>query len=87
MNSIEILEKIISALGDCSDAALEQCRKCPLSRLKVQDNGSSMNCIEAVGATNLPSEQANEKYLDAAIRKLAEIRLEEILEETDGSNQ
>lgn len=83
MKPIEILEKIIEQMGDCDDVLLFQCKNCPLSKLKTKSDGSPMSCIDATGTSNMKEIEANAVYLELAQRKLADIKMEEILEEED----
>lgn len=82
---INILEKIISASGSCDDRTPSDCRICTLGKTKMQANGSSMGCIESLQIEGLSVKEANQKYLDAAMSSLADIKLEEILGEDDGA--
>jgi len=83
MNRAEILEKIIASHGKCEGATPSDCRVCPLSKLKSQTNGSPIGCIEALGIESLSEAEQDKKYLDAAIKALADIRIDEILKELD----
>ena len=83
MKSIEILQKIIDNEGKCDFSTPKICAQCPMSKLKNQDSGSFMGCIEAVGIVGLCEKDADEKYLLTAKKKMADIKIEEILEEDD----
>lgn len=84
IKSIKILEKIISAGGSCDDRTPSDCKICPLGKSKIHPNGSSMGCIEALGIEGLPLKDANQRYLEAAMSSLADLKLDEILGEDDG---
>lgn len=84
MKLIKILEKIISAQGNCDERTPDDCSICPLGKSKKHPNGSSVGCIESLGIENLSLEQADQKYLDAAMSALADLRVDEILGEEDG---
>ena len=81
-----ILEKIITEEGNCCWAKPSICAKCPLGKLTRYDNGGFMSCVEALNIDGLSEEEADAKYKEAAIDKLADLTLEEIIEDDDGSN-
>jgi len=80
MDKRDILQKIIDSEGKCDWATPAHCSACPLSKLKLKDNGDPMSCVEAVGAFDLHSiEEVNEIYKNTAARKLADIAIEDII--------
>lgn len=82
---IQILEKIISAGGSCDGHTPSDCRICPLGKARKQDNGSPMGCIEYLSIEGLSEAQANAKYLTAASKALADLEMDRILGEDDGT--
>jgi hypothetical protein len=76
MNSIDILERIISEEGNCCWAKPSICKVCPLSRLERYEHGGYASCVEALNIDGLSEQQADAKYKDAAINKLADLTLE-----------
>jgi hypothetical protein len=44
------------------------------------DNGGFISCVEALNIDGLSEEEADAKYKEAAIRKLADITLDQIIE-------
>lgn len=81
MKETAILERIIAEEGSCCWAKPSVCLRCPLGSLVRSDDSSFMSCVEAVGIDGLSEEEANIKYKEAAISKLAELTLSAILEE------
>ena len=83
MNSdITILERIIAEDGSCTWSDPQTCNMCPFSKLTRSDDGSPMSCVEAFGIEHLSEEQADARYKEAALQKLAEIALEKGITET-----
>lgn len=81
-----ILEKIIAEEGNCCWAKPAICAKCPLGKLNRYDNGGYMSCVEALNIDGLSEEEADAKYKEAAINKLVDITLDDIIRDKDGSN-
>lgn len=81
MEAVDTLQRIIKEEGNCCWATPETCLKCPLGKLKKRDDGSWRSCIESVGVENLAEKEADAKYKEAAIRALAELHIDRILEE------
>ncbi len=80
---INLLEVIIANSGNCHFAKPKDCEICPLARTK---SGERTGCIENVGIVGLSTQEANEKYLQAAINTLADIHVEDILKDDDVVN-
>ena len=80
MEGNEILERIVAEEGSCCWAKPSICRNCPLGRLIRSDNGGFMSCVEALNIDGLSEEEADLKYKEAAIRKLADMALDRIIE-------
>ena len=80
MDSKEILERIIEEEGSCCWARPTICAKCPLSRLVRYSDGGFMSCVEALNIDGLSEEEADLKYKEAAISKLADISIENMIE-------
>lgn len=84
----KILSEIIAAGGSCRFVT-EHCGECPLARAYVRDDGSKGSCLAAVfGGSNTKAwdkcgTQADHKFLGLAIRLLADIAIEEMLEENE----
>lgn len=81
MNNISILERIIQEEGNCCWAKPSICRNCPLSRLARYESGGYMSCVEALNIDGLPEAEADARYKEAAINKLADLTLEKIISE------
>lgn len=71
MDGSAILERIITENGSCCWANPTVCTMCPLGRLARNDTGKFMSCVEAIGIDGLSEEEADAKYKEAAIDKLA----------------
>lgn len=84
--SIEILEKIIANKGSCDKATSEECKICPLGNSNNL-NGGTLGCIDNLKIRGLSLEEADKKYLDAAMSALADLKIEEILEENSVPNK
>jgi hypothetical protein len=82
---IELLEKIINSSGSCNDRTPQDCRACPIGNSKKRTDGSLIGCIESLGIEGLSEDEANKKYFEAAVTVLADIKLEQILGDDDGS--
>jgi len=86
MDGINILKEIIANEGSCSDWALSaHCKACPLSKLRVHEDGNHMSCIEAVGAEELDEDSTNARYKEVAIQVLLSAEVEKILESDDAN--
>jgi hypothetical protein len=84
MDGKTILEKIIKEEGNCCWSRPLICRVCPLSKLTRYDNGTYMSCVEALNIDGLSEEEADAIYKKAALNKLADIAIHEIIEGEDG---
>lgn len=83
-----ILERIIKNDGSCTQwADAATCKECPLSKLKKKPNGEYLSCVEALGIEDMTEEEADAKYKEVASRLLLDEKIDEILGETDGSQQ
>ena len=80
MDEISILEKIIEEKGSCCWATPSICARCPLNRITQYESGRWVSCVESVGIDGLSEEEADAKYKDAAIKKLADLTVEKIIE-------
>jgi len=80
MESAKILERIVAEEGSCCWAKPSICKSCPLGKLIRSDNGGYMSCVEALNIDGLSEEEADARYKEAAIRKLADIALDQIIE-------
>jgi len=80
MDGVLILERIIAEEGNCCWARPAICKSCPLSRLARYDSGGFMSCVEALNIDGLSEVEADAKYKEAAINKLAELTLDNIIE-------
>ena len=76
MDSISILERIITEEGSCSWARSAICKLCPLGRLVKADGSRHVSCVEALNIEGLSEEEADARYKDAATNKLAELMLD-----------
>lgn len=75
-----ILEKIIEEEGSCTWANPAICRLCPLSRLQQYESGRYISCVESLNIDGLSEEEADAVYKKAAIEKLADITMQEVIE-------
>ena len=80
MDGTAILERIIAEEGSCCWAKPSICNNCPLSRLARYDSGDHMSCVEALSIDGLSEEEADARYKEAAINKLAELTIDKIIE-------
>ena len=71
MDRSAILERIIAEEGSCCWANPTICAVCPLGRLARNDTGKFMSCVEALSIDGLSEEEADAKYKEAALDKLA----------------
>jgi hypothetical protein len=83
MKPIDILRKIIDNGGQCEFATPNICIACPLSKLKANDRGTYLGCIEAIGILDLKQEEADKKYLEVAQKRLIDLEIEDILGPTN----
>jgi hypothetical protein len=81
MGEVEILQRIIEEEGSCCWASPSVCLSCPLSSLKVKQDGSAMNCIEAIGVEGLSAAEADKKYKEAAVRALLDAEVDSVLKD------
>jgi hypothetical protein len=76
----DILVKIVENHGECAGWATRSiCSKCPLSKLVQKEDGEYLSCIEAIGAQELSSIEANDKYIKVALRLLADKLVNDLL--------
>lgn len=80
MDSNAILQKIIDENGNCCWSNMSICLKCPLSRLERYDSGNYMSCVEALNIDGLSEEEADLRYKAAAISKLADLAINNMIE-------
>ena len=80
MDGLKILERIVAEEGSCTWATTATCRSCPLGSLIRSDNGEYMSCVEALNIDGLSEEEADIKYKEAAISKIADIALDQLIE-------
>jgi hypothetical protein len=80
MDGISILERIIAEEGNCCWAKPSVCKNCPLGRLDRYESGRYASCVESLNIDGLSEEEADAKYKEAAINKLADLTLEKIIE-------
>ena len=80
MDGTKILERIVAEEGNCCWATPAICMDCPLGRLVRSDNGGYMSCVEALNIDGLSEQDADARYKEAAVSKLADIVLEQIIE-------
>jgi hypothetical protein len=83
MDGSAILERIIEEEGSCCWAKPSVCASCPLGRLVRNDTGTFMSCVEALNIDGLSEQEADAKYKEAAISKLADISISTMLEAID----
>ncbi len=83
-----ILNKIIEEDGSCTLwASPSICAQCPLSKLKQKPDGTYLSCVEALGVDNMTEEEADARYKEVASRILLDEAIDDILGESDGSQQ
>jgi len=81
IKSIDILHRIIENKGSCNFASPSICLVCPLSKLKTNSTGSYLGCIEAINVVGLKAEEADNRYIEEAQKKLLDLEMEEMLED------
>jgi hypothetical protein len=81
MKDKEILQKIIDSEGSCNWSNPEICAKCPMSRLKFKDDGNPLSCVDALNIENVKIEDRDKVYKAAAEKVLADLAIEDIVEE------
>lgn len=79
MNGIAILERIINEDGSCTWARSAVCKQCPLGRLVKADGSRFVSCVEALNIDGLSEAEADARYKEAAINKLAELVLDDAI--------
>jgi hypothetical protein len=80
MNGVSILERIIIEGGNCCWATSAVCAKCPLGRLAKLDGSRYISCVEALNIEGLSEEEADARYKEAAINKLADLVLDKAIQ-------
>lgn len=80
MDGISILERIVAEEGSCCWARPTICASCPLGKLDRYDNGGFMSCVEALSIDGLNEEDADARYKQAAMDRLASMTLEKAIE-------
>lgn len=80
MNGIEILERIVAEEGNCCWATPSVCKQCPLGSLIRSDDGKYMSCVEALNIDGMSEEEADAKYKEVALDKLATLLIAEAIE-------
>ena len=85
MEGKTILEKIIEESGSCCWADSSVCSECPLGKLARYDNKNFMSCVEALNIEGLTEKEADARYLAAAIDKLMDISIENVIEGNNGT--
>lgn len=80
MEGIAILERIVMEEGNCCWARPSICKSCPLGRLVRSDDGKYMSCVEALNIDGLSETEADARYKEAAISKLADLSIENAIE-------
>jgi hypothetical protein len=85
MNGMDILKQIIAEEGNCCWSKPSICISCPLSKLKVKQDGSFMSCIESLGVQDLTEAKADARYKDVATRILLDETVDQILGDINGS--
>lgn len=84
MNQKDALKKLIENKGRCSESCFSTNTPCPLGDWKRREDGRFLGCVEAVDIKDISDEnKANEKYLEAAERRLIEIEMEEAIDGTE----
>ncbi len=81
MKGTTILERIVAEEGSCCWATPSVCISCPLGASVRSDDGGFMSCVEALNIDGLSEEEADARYKEAAISKLTDIALDNIIEE------
>jgi hypothetical protein len=80
MDGVSILERIVREEGNCCWARPAICKQCPLGRLAKADGSRYISCVEALNIEGLSEEEADARYKDAALRKLAELVIEKAIQ-------
>lgn len=81
MDGVSILERIVAENGNCCWATSAVCAKCPLGRLKKSDDSDKfVSCVEALNIDGLSEEEADARYKEAAIKKLADALIESTIQ-------
>jgi len=80
MNKKDILQKIVYE-GNCNWSNSDTCLSCPMSKLKKRSDGTYLSCYDALGGDKLLPDQLDAEYVDKASKLLADLLVEEILEE------
>jgi len=80
MEGIKILEEIIAEEGSCCWATSLICKDCPLGSLVRSDSGEFMSCVEALNIDGLSEKEADARYKEAAINKLADMAIDRVIE-------
>lgn len=81
MKDKEILQKIVDNSGNCDWSVPEICAKCPMSRLRFRDDGNPLSCVDALNVEGVKIEEADAIYKETAERLLAQMELDQIIEE------
>jgi len=81
MKDREILQKIIDSEGNCNWSNSEICSKCPMSRLRFREGGDPLSCVDALNIENVKIEDRDKIYKAAAEKVLADIEIDDIIEE------
>lgn len=88
MDGLTILQRIVDEDGSCCWANPSVCRACPLGRLAKQDGRDGfMSCVDALNIDGLSEKEADARYKEAAMRKIADLTLDSIIGSDDGSYQ
>ena len=77
-----ILEKIIEEEGSCTWANPYVCKMCPLSKLQQYESGRYISCVEAINIEGMSEEEADAAYKKAASEKLADLTINDVIENT-----
>lgn len=80
MDGVSILERIVAENGNCCWARPAVCKECPLGRLVRVDGSRYVSCVEALGIEGLSEEEADARYKEAALKKLADVVIEQVIQ-------
>lgn len=80
MDGITILKRIVTEEGSCCWATASVCKVCPLGRLVKSDGSRYVSCVEALNIEGLSEKEADTRYKEAALDKLAQLVLEQAIE-------
>jgi epoxyqueuosine reductase QueG len=80
MDGISILERIVIEDGNCCWACSAVCKACPLGRLVKADGSRHVSCVEALNIESLSEKEADARYKEAALNKLADLLLEKAIQ-------